>query len=203
LKNSNGFHIIYFMPDYRRYFYPGGTFFLTVVTHGRRAFLCQDKARDCLRTAINKIRCQHAFESVAFVLLPDHFHCVWKLPEGDSDFSIRLGRIKREFTQTWLGQGGDEQVVSTARRKHRERGIWQKRFWEHTIRDDEDLIHHVNYIHYNPVKHGLADCPHKWPFSTFHRWAKEGYYSKDWLCNCGIEKHVPLNFDEIGNTAGE
>ena len=200
IYNSN---IICIMPNYRRIFRSGGTFFFTVVTHRRRAFLCWDTARHYLRTAINKVRCRHPFESLAFVLLPDHFHCIWKLPEDDSDFSIRLGLIKKEFTQLWLTKGGKELAVSSARTEHRERGIWQKRFWEHTIRDEKDLIRHVNYIHYNPVKHGLANCPHQWPFSSFHRWAKEGCYNQDWLCDCGIEKHKPLSFDEIKNTVGE
>jgi putative transposase len=140
---------------------------------------------------------------VAFVLLPEHFHCIWKLPEQDCDYSIRFGRIKKEFTQLWLADGGDEGVISDARKRHHERGIWQKRFWEHTIRDEEDLIHHVNYIHYNPVKHGLVNCPHQWPFSSFHRWAKEGYYNPEWLCYCDSKKPQPPNFDQINNTTGE
>ena len=191
------------MTDYRRFFCPGGTFFFTVVTHRRRAFLCQDKTRSCLRIAIDRIRCQHPFESLAFVLLPDHFHCIWKLPDNDSDFSIRLGCIKKEFTQLWMAKGGEELAVSSARKEHHERGIWQKRFWEHTIRDEKDLVRHVNYIHYNPVKHGLVNCPHQWPFSSFHCWAKEGYYNQDWLCDCGFERPKPPNFDDIKDTIGE
>jgi len=191
------------MPDYRRFFCPGGTFFFTVVTHRRRAFLCQDIARHCLRIAINKIRCQRPFEPVAFVLLPDHFHCIWKLPDNDPDFSIRLGRIKKEFTELWLAKGGEVLAVSSARKEHHERGIWQKRFWEHTIRNDEDLLRHVNYIHYNPVKHGLVNCPHQWPFSSFHQWVKEEYYKQDWFCDCGREKPKPPRFDEIKDTVGE
>jgi putative transposase len=85
----------------------------------------------------------------------------------------------------WLSAGGRESPVSVARAKHRERGIWQKRFWEHKIRDEEDFRRHVNYIHYNPVKHGLTRCPHQWPHSSFRRWVDEGYYSVDWLCDCG------------------
>jgi putative transposase len=140
---------------------------------------------------------------LAFVLLPDHFHCIWKLPDNDSDFSIRLGCIKKEFTQLWMAKGGEELAVSSARKKHHERGIWQKRFWEHTIRDEKDLIRHVNYIHYNPVKHSLVNCPHQWPFSSFHCWAKEGYYNQDWLCDCGVKKLKPPRFDEIKDTVGE
>jgi len=116
-------YIIYTMPNYRRFFCPGGTFLFTVVTHRRHAFLCQDKARHFLRKAIDKIRFQYPFKSVAFVLLPEHFHCIWKLPENDSDFSIRLGCIKKEFTQLWLVEGEKELSVSSARKEHQERGI--------------------------------------------------------------------------------
>jgi len=191
------------MPDYRRFIYPGGTFFFTVATHRRRDFLCQDTARRCLRMAIEKIRCQHPFESLAFVLLPDHYHCIWKLPDNDFDFSIRLGCLKKEFTQLWMKEGGEELVVSSARKRHHERGIWQKRFWEHTIRHEKDLIRHVNYIHYNPVKHGLVSCPHQWPYSSFHQWMKGGYYQQDWLCDCRFEKSKPPDFDDIKDTVGE
>ena len=191
------------MPDYRRFFLPGGTFFFTVVTHRRRPFLCQPEARHCLRTAIEKTRYVRPFETLAFVLLGEHFHCMWRLPDGDADFSTRMSCIKRLFTQSWLANDGYEIGVSTARREHRERGIWQKRFWEHTIRDEEDLMRHVNYIHYNPVKHEVARCPHEWPYSTFQRWAKEGYYAEDWLCDCGAGKAEPPRFEDLRNTVGE
>jgi len=191
------------MPDYRRIFRPGGTFFFTVVTHQRRPFLCQPKARDLLRTAIEKVRGERPFDALAFVLLPDYFHYIWKLPDGDSDFSIRLACIKKEFTRLWMAGGGDEVSISTARKQHRERGIWQRRFWEHTIRDEDDLAHHVNYIHYNPVKHELAKCPHQWPFSSFHCWVEEGYYTADWLCDCRDQRPKPPSFDDIKHTVGE
>lgn len=191
------------MPDYRRIFQPGGTFFFTVVTHRRRSFLCQQESRDCLRTAIDKVRNDRPFEVLAFVLLPEHFHCIWKLPEEDADFSVRMACIKKEFTHLWLAGGGDEVKISSARKKHRERGVWQRRFWEHTIRDEDDLAHHVNYIHYNPVKHELVKCPHQWSFSSFHRWVEEGYYSADWLCGCADQQAKPPNFGDIKDTVGE
>lgn len=121
----------------------------------------------------------------------------------DADFPVRLACIKKDFTQSWLVNGGDEVRISRARRKHRERGIWQKRFWEHTIRDEDDLTRHVNYIHYNPVKHDLVKCPHQWPFSSFHRWAKEGYYTEDWLCDCKFQSPEPPTFEDIKDTVGE
>ena len=179
------------MADYRRVFQPGGMFFFTVVTERRRSLLLGLSARRCLHAAIRQVQTQHPFEMTAIVLLPDHLHCIWKLPEGDSDFSMRWARIRMLFSKKWLADSGSEVVVSPSRRSHRERGVWQKRFWEHTIRDEDDMIHHVNYIHYNPVKHGFARCPHAWLHSSFHRWVRQGYYSEDWLCHCDEQTVIP------------
>lgn len=191
------------MPDYRRAFCPGGTFFFTVVTHRRRRFLSRPIARDCLRVAVEKVASERPFETLAFVVLADHLHCIWRLPDGDSDFSVRWACIKKSFSQLWLAAGGHEGDVSRARQEHRERGIWQRRFWEHTIRDQNDLTRHVNYIHYNPVRHGLAKCPHEWPVSSFHQWVKEGYYEADWLCNCNLQRAQGPDFNDIKDTVGE
>jgi putative transposase len=173
------------MPNYRRLFQPGGTFFFTVVTHDRRELFRSDEARRCLHDAIRAVQDERPFELVATVLLPQHLHCIWKLPAGDCDFSKRWGRVKSGFTKLWLAGGGRDTAISAARAKHRESGVWERRFWEHRIRDEEDFIRHVNYIHYNPVKHGLARCPHAWPYSSFPRWVEQGYYRRDWLCDCG------------------
>ena len=191
------------MPDYRRLFRPGGTFFFTVVTHKRRRLLCGPHACRCLRVAIERIRSDRPFEVLAFVLLPDHFHCVWKLPDDDADFSIRMACIKKDFTKSRLAGGGDEIGISRARRNRRERGVWQRRFWEHAIRDEDDLARHVNYIHYNPVKHRMTRCPHEWPFSSFNRWAEDGYYAREWLCNCEDDRAKPPSFEGMAETVGE
>ncbi len=172
------------MPNYRRQFQTGGTFFFTVVTAQRCNLFSDGVARAYLRTAISTVQSEQPFDIVAIILLPDHIHCIWTLPENDSDFSARWSCIKRCFTKQWIGSHHDETAISPARRKHRERGVWQKRFWEHRIRDERDMIHHVNYIHYNPVKHLLVTCPHAWAHSSFHQWVKEGYYKEDWLCIC-------------------
>jgi putative transposase len=172
------------MPNYIRRYVPGGTFFFTVVTHRRRPLFSSEPARAYLHEAIAGVRKERPFEMVATVLLPDHWHCVWTLPEGDPDYSKRWGLIKSRFSKLWLAADGEDTVVSASRMKHRVRGIWEKRFWEHRIRDETDLIHHVNYIHFNPVKHGLVRCPHHWPYSSFARWVEEGYYAPDWLCDC-------------------
>jgi len=190
------------MPNYRRQFDPGGMFFFTLVTAGRRSLFSDETARRHLRAALRTEQAEHPFDLLAIALLPEHVHCIWKLPEGDSDFSLRWSRIKRRFTQQWIAAGGGEAAISKTRRDRRERGVWQKRFWEHRIRDEEDMMRHVNYIHYNPVKHGLVRCPHAWPHSSFHRWVKEGYYSRDWLCDCdGKNPVVPESM--LVSVAGE
>jgi len=185
------------MPNYIRRYAPGGTFFFTVVTYDRRPLFSSTHARAYLREALLEGQRRWPFELVATVLLPQHWHCVWTLPDGDTDYSKRWGIIKSRFTKHWLAAGGHNLTVSRARVHHRERGVWQKRFWEHKIRDEEDFIRHVNYIHYNPVKHGLTRCPHGWPHSSFWRWVSEGYYKRDWLCVCdGKTPTIPQRLRE-------
>jgi putative transposase len=121
------------------------------------------------------------------------------LPPGDDAYDARWGWIKKEFTKEYLACGGKEQPISQSRRKHGEKGIWQRRYWEHTLDDEHDYERHFDYIHYNPVKHGYADCPKDWEFSSFHRWAMAGVYPLEWGCN----KHGPLNFDDLDETAME
>jgi putative transposase len=171
------------MPTYRRAFDPGGTFFFTVVTAGRRPILTTDLGRQLLRDVMNQCRSTMPFTIDAFVLLPDHLHAIWTLPEGDSDYSTRWAIIKKEFSKAWIAAGGATQPVSESKRRSRRVGVWQKRFWEHLVRRDEfDAI--VAYVHFNPVKHELVRCPHEWPWSSFHRWVAEGRLKRDWLCSC-------------------
>ena len=150
-----------------------------------------------------EVQNERPFDLLATVLLPDHCHCVWTLPEDDCDYSKRWGLIKSRFSKRWLQAGGRNMAVSPARAKRHERGIWQKRFWEHKVRDEEDFMRHVNYIHYNPVKHGLAQCPHQWPHSSFERWVGEGYYGQDWLCTCDDRTPALPNDLREGPTFGE
>jgi putative transposase len=117
-------------------------------------------------------------------LLPDHLHMIWRLPPGDADFSTRWSVIKRSFTRGWLASGGAEGSISDSRRRNRRRGVWQRRFWERCMRDPDDLNRHIDYVHYNPVKHGLVRCPHAWEWSSFHRWVRDGYYEPHWCCAC-------------------
>jgi putative transposase len=181
------------MPDYRRAFTPGGTFFFTLVTERRQPILCDPAARRILRNAIATAARSRPFKLPALVILPDHLHAVWQLPAGDADFSSRWSHIKSLFTREWLVAGGRETAVSDSRRRNRRRGVWQRRFWEHALRDENDFNRHVDYIHYNPVKHGLAACPHAWPWSTFHRWAKNDYYDPEWCCTCAAGPSSPID----------
>jgi len=114
------------------------------------------------------------------VLLPDHLHCIWTLPDGDHDISTRWLLIKRSVSRFSAGMALDPDTRRASMRKHRESTIWQRRFWEHQIRDERDLERHVEYIHFNPVKHGHAARVVDWPYSTFHRYVREGVYAKDW-----------------------
>ena len=121
---------------------------------------------------------------VAGVILPDHLHTIWTLPDGDDDFSTRWRDIKAAFTKRYLDAGGIEAARSASRVARRNRGVWQRRFWEHLIRDADDFRRHVEYIHFNPVKHRRARCPHAWPHSSFGRWVRRGDLRPDWCCVC-------------------
>jgi REP-associated tyrosine transposase len=168
------------MSDYRRCYVPGGSYFFTVVTERRAGILANDKARDCLREAIRHCRQQLPFRVDALVMLPDHIHAIWTLPIVDCDYSKRWGIVKKHFTQTWLASGGTEQSVTASRLRYRRRGIWQRRFWEHALRDERDYQNHLDYLHFNPVKHGLVKHVIDWPYSSFHHWLKQGFYPERW-----------------------
>jgi putative transposase len=180
------------MPEYRRPFVPGGTFFFTVVTQDRRPILCTDLARPLLRSAIEVTRAERPFDLLAIVLLGDHLHAIWELPPGDADFSSRWAAIKARFTRNYLAAGGTEAAVTADRARHRGRGVWQQRFYDHVIRDQDDLNRHLDYLHYNPVKHGVSSCPHAYVHSTFAKWVKRGAYESNWCCCCrGESKPAP------------
>ena len=190
------------MPDYRRWFHAGGTYFFTVVTYNRRKIFQDTHARDTLRRAILQVQALRPFEILGMVLLPDHCHCVWKMATDDDNFSIRWSMIKRRFTKSWLADDGQDVPISRSRIKRGERSVWQRRFWEHLIRDQHDFALHMNYIHYNPVKHGHAKCPHQWEYSSFHRWVKEGICKRDWMCQCQRDGKTP-DFKAIAHSVGE
>jgi putative transposase len=168
------------MSAYRRYFIPGATYFFTVVTYQRRQFLTGPMARTCLGSALREVRAARPFQTVAMVLMPDHLHAVWSLPRGDADYPTRWARIKETFTLTFLANGGAEGPRSTSQIRRRERAVWQRRYWEHTCRDEDDLQQCIDYIHWNPVKHGLAKDVRDYPWSTFHQYLQRGEYDQDW-----------------------
>ncbi|MCK4628566.1 MAG: transposase, partial [Sedimentisphaerales bacterium] len=158
------------MSNYRRANFPGGYYFFTLVTHQRKHFLTDNLARACLRHAWQVVRKRRPFDLVALCLLPNHLHCIWRLPDEDADFSRRWNSIKAIFTREYLRQGGQEGMRNPSRKRAGEAAIWQRRFWEHQIRDENDLQRHVDYIHYNPVKHHLTSSPFEWQHSSLHEY---------------------------------
>ncbi|WP_017659499.1 REP-associated tyrosine transposase [Baaleninema simplex] len=157
------------MPNYRRDRTPGATFFITQVTYCRQPWLCRAVARKTLRDAIERVRQKYPFQIDAFVLLPDHFHALWTLPENDGNCSTRMRLIKIHVTRK-IGRILTLEIPETRSRYERgERNLWQRRFWEHRIRDERDFQNHFDYIHHNPVKHGLCRNPTDWPYSSIHR----------------------------------
>ncbi|NLX58650.1 MAG: transposase [Phycisphaerae bacterium] len=168
------------MSHYRRARQPGGVFFFTVVTFDRRPLFSSQDCRILLREAIEATCRDRPFRTVASVLLPDHLHAIWTLPHGDEDFSTRWRLIKTRFTQALGDRGDDIAHPNPLRRRRGRHGVWQSRFWEHLIRDEDDLRCHIDYIHWNPVKHGHVRRVRDWPWSTFHRYAARGIYPKDW-----------------------
>jgi putative transposase len=163
------------MPNYLRNRVPGGTYVFTVNLANRRSDLLVREI-ETLRTAIRAVRRATPFHIDAWVVLPDHMHCIWTLPEADADYSGRWWDIKVRFSKA-VPHAGSLPPNTPARKG---RGIWQKRFWEHTIRDDRDYRAHMDYVHFNPVKHGLAAHPADWPYSTFRNCVTLGFYDAAW-----------------------
>lgn len=164
--------------QYHRARIKGGTYFFTVVTHNRRRFLCQPENVELLRAALREVKATHPFKIEAIVVLPDHLHCLWALPENDDDYSTRWRLVKSYFSRESKGTYGGQ--ISLSRQRKQEQSVWQRRFWEHLIRDESDFRRHVDYIHYNPVKHGLVKAPKDWKYSSFHRYVQAGIYGQDW-----------------------
>lgn len=176
------------MTAYRRNFVPGRSYFFTVNLADRRSRLLVDNI-ELLRAAFRTTRRRHPFTIDATAVLPDHLHTIWTLPEGDSDFAGRWQLIKGGFSRRLPRQ----EPVSASRVSKRERGIWQRRYWEHTLRDEDDLARHIDYIHFNPVKHRLVERVRDWPFSSFHRMLRLGIYPEDWA---GVAENASSSFGE-------
>ena len=163
------------MPDYLRSRVPGGTYFFTVNLLDRNRPLLVENVEH-FREAVRRVRELMPFHIDAWVVLPEHTHALWTLPNGDADFPRRWQAIKMAFSKR-IESG---ETLSPSRRSRGERGIWQRRYWEHTIRDDRDYAVHMDYIHFNPVKHGLVAEAADWPYSSFRRAVAMGLYPPTW-----------------------
>jgi putative transposase len=163
------------MTDYRRAFISGGTYFFTVNLADRRKPLLVEHI-GALRNAFRYTRERHPFALEAVVVLPDHLHAIWTLPEGDADFPLRWRLIKAMFSRA-LPAG---EIVSKSRARRAERGIWRRRYWEHAVRDSVDFNRHLDYVHFNPVKHGYVSAPKDWPYSSFRQAVRSGWYPAAW-----------------------
>ncbi len=169
-------YLLPIMSRYRRVRYDGGLFFFTVTVADRSGGLLV-RHIDRLRRIYGTIHKRYPFETIAICILPDHLHAIWALPPGDDRYPLRWNTIKAGFAR-----GLDEETAlrTSSMLARRERGLWQRRYWEHAIRDDIDLERHVDYIHYNPVKHGYVSHVQDWPYSSFHRYVEQGLLPPDW-----------------------
>lgn len=183
------------MPNYRRAQTAGASYFFTLVTYRRRAFLCEPEIRSALRDAIIAVRQRHPFVIEAWVLLPDHLHAIWTLPPNDANFALRWAQIKRQVSMQCASQLKRADWLNASRIRHRESTLWQRRYWEHQIRDETDMQRHMDYLHFNPIKHGLVEYLADWPFSSFHRLVHAGVYSSDWGSS-GLQQSIEDGFGE-------
>jgi putative transposase len=168
------------MSDYRRLYLENGTYFFTVVTHERRRIFTMPENVNLLRECFRHVRKRRSFEVVSVVVLPDHLHCIWRFDGTDADYSTRWQMIKARFTRL---------------SPELPRPIWQPRFWEHMIRDEEDLCRHLDYIHYNPVKHGYAKAPGDWRWSSFSKFVREGWYTDNWGADDDVRSIREMEFE--------
>jgi putative transposase len=153
------------MPRYRRNYVNGGCCFFTVNLQDRESDLLCRRVNE-LRLAVRRVKDKKPFTIDAWVVLPNHMHCVWSLPDGDSDYAGRWRGIKTSFSKLVCNRGSAS--------------VWQKRYWEHTVRSEEDYSAHVDYVHINPLKHGLVERVVDWPYSSFHRYVANGVYANSW-----------------------
>ena len=155
--------------QFRRLYVQGGTYFFTLVTYQREPIFSNKMAIQIYSEANKHINKKHPFSILAYVILPDHIHCIWKLPDGDSNYSTRWRLIKSFFTREWKKNS-----------PNRQKSIWQERYWEHVIRDQKDFENHFDYIHFNPVKHGIVSDPFNYLYSSYRYYVEKGYYPGKW-----------------------
>jgi len=178
------------MPNYVRWRERGATYFFTVITYQRRPLFNGNDARRLLRRAFAETRQRWPFEQFACVLLPDHLHCVWTLPDNDEDFPKRWSFLKRKFAQAYRASGRTTASVTERMQRKRELGVWQPRYWEHRIRNEDELYAYRDYVHLNPVKHGYVADPYDWPHSTVHRHQRLGWLTDDWMSHTVLDVAV-------------
>lgn len=164
----------------------GATYFFTLTLQDRSARWLVDHI-DVLRAAVKHVKARHPFDIEAMVVLPEHLHALWRLPVDDKDFSTRWMLVKQTFTQLLMANGVLDDASGAQRGLKKERNLWQRRFWEHQIRDEDDFARHVEYIHYNPVKHGWVSRAVEWPHSSLHRFIREGRLAADWGISAAID----------------
>jgi putative transposase len=166
------------MATFRRSVVPGATYFFTVNTSQRIKVLTDPPFYLTIKEALRQVMAKHPFVIDAFVLLPDHMHCIWTLPQDDGNYAMRWNIIKRLVSQ--ITRNEIAPLLSASRSKRKELGLWQRRFWEHQIRVEEDFAMHANYIHWNPMKHGYVSRVVDWPYSSFHKYLRDDIYPEDW-----------------------
>jgi len=177
--------------NYRRVFAPGASYFFTLTLQNRRSDLLTCKTKE-LRVAFQQVMKTHPFIIDGIVVLPEHIHMILTLPLDDTNYSQRISCIKSTFSR----QLEPTELIHSSKQTKRERGIWQRRFWEHLIRDEQDYKRHLDYIHYNPVKHGHVKSPSKWAYSSIHRYIKAGILPANWASTDAIERESKLQFGE-------
>ncbi|MCQ8130723.1 REP-associated tyrosine transposase [Methylomonas rivi] len=158
------------MSNYRRLYIPGGTYFFTVVAYRRQTVFADEQRVNLLRQAFREVQSKRPFDLLAAVVLPDHLHCIWRLPLDDADFSSRWQMVKTAFSRR----------IPANVKMDGAKTVWQPRFYEHCLRDENDFHRHLDYLHYNPVKHGLASSAADWPHSSFKRFVNMGWYASNW-----------------------
>ena len=175
------------MSYYRRSLQEGGTYFFTVALANRKSDLLIEHIEH-FKQAYRKVWQDYPFESLAICVLPDHIHSIWSLPTDDCNYSLRWQLIKRYFSRHF----DDKQTRSNSKMKHREKGIWQRRFWEHTIRNEQDLQQHMDYVHFNPVKHGYVKRVCDWQYSSFHRFVRLGLLPENWGDTVELQEQMQM-----------
>lgn len=178
--------------EYRRSHVPGGTYFFTLVTQNRNTIF--SRTDNCLlfMDAIHYVQQNHPFNLVAYVLLPDHIHMLWTLPENDTRYSERLRLVKSYFSRKMVQK---PVIQNTSRLIQGEQEIWQRRFWEHTVLSEIDFTNRLDYIHYNTCKHGYSPEPSSWEFSSFKEFVQDGYYSPEWMVDIEKDGQFHMNAD--------